>query len=409
MRTDDLHDVLERAAAPLERPDLARAALAGAHRVRVRRRGLAAVGATVALVSAVVVGTSLAGPRAVERPSPAPAPTDLPTTLAEAIPDEVVEPFWDVAGVGRLPLRESTLPETVEQPAAAPSLADAPVPAAALSLWGEGDTTYLLTPDGEWRSVAHPGPEPALATLSDDGTRLAMPGPAGLEVWDLPTGTPTTLPWPDDARLPVADLVVTLRWAADGEHVLVVGPRSSWWLGLDGSVESLPFPTNRYSADLYPTEDGRVVELAATLGGAGRAVVEWEGGRRVSALDAGFLASLDRAAVGGELIAAARGVGGYYTPRERSDWDGLVVFGRQDMRARAFLPIRDANAAYSDNGRLTVHGFLDEETVLAWVLPEGSEDWSLVAWHFSDGEMTRLAGGDAYARLTDVVPSLLER
>jgi hypothetical protein len=414
MRTDDLHEVLERAAAPVERPDLAGAALARAHRVRVRRHGIAAGGAAVAVVAAVVVGTSLTGAPSGRQPAPTGPPEGPPGAQTEAIPASVVQDFWDVPGVAELPLRDSVLPEQLEQPASAPALAGAPVPAAAVSLWGEGDTTYLLSPDGEWRTVPHPGPEPWLAELSDDGTRLAMPGPDGLEVWDVAAGTSTVLPWPADARLPVADLVVRLRWDPDGEHVLLIGPRGSWVLGLDGTVEERPYPVNRYGEDVYFDDDGRVVELATLPRQAGREVVVWDGSERVSRVDATPLESLDRAAVRGDLVAAVRGDGGWYSPREPSDWDGLVVFGRDDVTARAYLPIRDGASTYSDNGYLTVHGWLDDETVLAWVQPrvgqqEVGEEWYLVAWHYPSGELTRLSGGDGYARLTDVVPSLLGR
>jgi hypothetical protein len=413
MRTDDLHEVLERAAAPVDRPDLARTALAGAHRIRVRRRGLAAGGASVVVVTAVVVGTSLGGPRAAQQPTPAPAPTRVPITQSGAIPESVVQDFWDVPAVAGLPLRDSVLPEEVAQPPSAPDLADDPVPAAVLSLWGEGGVTYLLSPDGEWRSVPHPGPEPWLAELSDDGTRLAMPGDDGLHVWDVTGGSSRVLPWPDGTDLPVADLVVALQWAPDGGSVLLVGPRGSWSMGLDGTVERRPYPSDRYSADVYHDERGRVVELDTLPRQAGREVVVWDGSDRVSAVDATPLESLDRAAVRGDLVAAVRGDGGWYAPREPSDWDGLIVFGRDDATARAYLPIRDGASTYSDNGNLTVHGWLDDETVLAWVQPrvgrQVGEEWYLVAWHHPSGELTRVSGGDSYARLTDVVPSLLER
>jgi hypothetical protein len=413
MNTEQLHEVLDRAATTVPRPDLARAALAEAGRVRARRRGLAGTAVGVVVVAAAVVGTSLTGPRAGQEPTPAPPPEGPPGSQAAAIPESVVEDFWDVPGVGELPLRSSALPEEVEQPPNAPGLAGNPLPAAVLSVWGEGDTTYLLSPEGQWRSVPHPGPEPWLAELSDDGTRLAMPGGAGLEVWDVSAGTSTLLPWPEDADLPAADLVVALRWAPDGEHVLLVGPRGSWVLGLDGSVERRPYPTDRYSSDAYYDEQGRVVELASLPRQAGREIVVWEGTERVSTVDATPLESLDRAAVRGDLVAAVRGDGGWYTPREASDWDGLIVFGRDDATARAYLPIRDGASTYSDNGYLTVHGWLDDETVLAWVQPrvdrgQPGEDWWLVAWHFPSGEMTRLAGGDGYGRLTDVVPGLLD-
>lgn len=412
MRSDELHDVLERAAAPVERPDLARAALAGAHRVRVRRRGFAAGGATVVVVTAVVVGTSLTGPRAGERPSPAPAPTRVPTTQAEAIPDDVVQDFWNVKAVGQLPLRVSTLPETVEQPARAPALRDAPIPAAVLSLWGEGDVIHLLSPEGEWRSVPHPGPEPWLAPLSGDGTRLAMPGPSGLEVWDLAAGTSAALPWPDDARLPVTDLVSVVQWMPDGEQVLVVSGSRSWLMGEDGGVQELPLPTNRYNSEVFPADDGRVVELAYSTRGVGRSILEWEGPVQASSRDTTPLEAVQRGVVRGDLLAAVRGDGGWSSPRLTSDWDGLIVLSRTDLQARAYLPIRDDNAAYTDNGNLVVHGWLDDETVLAWVRPEAGnrligEEWWLVAWHYPSGEVTRLAGGNADARPTDVVPSLL--
>lgn len=409
----ELHQVLARAAEPVPLPDLARGALAEADRVRVRRRGIAAAGVAAAVVGAVVVSSTIGG-RTAGGPVPAPRPDDgpAPTVEGEAVPDSVVQDFWDVGGVGSLPLRDSALPEVIEPPRSAPGLAENPMPAAVLSMWGEGDITYLRSPDGEWRSVPHPGPEPSMAELSDDGGRLALPGADGLEVWDVAGGTSTTLAWPADATLPVADLVVALRWAPDSEHVLVIGPRRSWLMGLDGSVEERPYPSNRYSSDLYFAEDGRVVELAAVLGGAGRELVEWEGSERVSTLDATGLSSLDRAAVRGDLVAAVRGVGGYYTPREAADWDGLIAFGRRDATARAYLPIRDDNAAYSDNGRLTVRGWLDDETVLAWVLPEAGDrtdgdHWWLVAWHYPSGELTRLGGGGAYDRLSDVVPALV--
>lgn len=413
MNHDELTEILERAAAPVPRPDLAAGALLEARRVRRRRAGTGVVIAASMTVVAVVLGSALLGGSRATEPAPRPSQGKLPLTQSEAIPEDVVQDFWDVSAARSLPLRATVLPETIEPPSSAPDLAASPLPAAVLALWGEDDRTYLLSPDGDWRAVAHPGPDPSQAVLSDDGTRLAQTADEGLVVWTLRRGTSTTLPWPDGLRLPVSDFVSALRWTPDGEHLLVVSNRQSWLLGLSGRAEALPVPSNRYSGEVYPTEGGRVLEFAYDLPGTfGRELREWDGDSRVSALDSTPLESLNRGAVRGDLFAAVRGDGGWSAPRLSSDWDGLIVFGRDDLTARAYLPIRDDTAAYSQ-GALTVHGWLDDETVLVWVRPKADprqvgEDWWLVTWHHPTGELTRVAGGDGYARLIDVVPALVQ-
>ncbi len=80
----------------------------------------------------------------------------------------------------------------------------------------------------------------------------------------------------------------------------------------------------------------------------------------------------------------------------------------------AYAPIKDRNAVYSDNGVLTLLGFLDEDTLLMLVGPAAfhgndvEEARLLASWQFRTGEFQRISTGDADMRSIALAPKLVD-
>ena len=94
--------------------------------------------------------------------------------------------------------------------------------------------------------------------------------------------------------------------------------------------------------------------------------------------------------------------------------DGPLIKDARTGETVAYAPIRDRLAVYSDNSRLTVQGFLDEQTVLLLVAPTdfktmrlGNETWHLVGWDFRADTYQRLSSGGTRMRGIAVAPGLV--
>lgn len=134
-------------------------------------------------------------------------------------------------------------------------------------------------------------------------------------------------------------------------------------------------------------------------------VVTWEGDEAVN--EAPFPQC--------ERLTAAYGLVACTTGSLEFRRSGPVVVDPGTGEIVAYAPIADRNAVYSDNGRLTSLGFLDEDTVLLLAGPRdsttadpGPEAWYLVSWRFRDGTFQRIASGDAHMQSIAVAPSLVQ-
>ena len=414
-----LGDVLHRATEHVAVPGLAGEAWGRARRRRVRRRAAAASLTAAAVAAAVVVGTTVVrgGGDAVPAPQPT-APTSAPTEglmseQGQAIPDDVVQPFWDPRDAFDLPQRSSSVPRTITVPQGSPSIDGAPLGApAVLALVDGAGATHVLGADGSRRVLAGTSASRTPPTLSPDGTMLAQHTAAGLAVWRLLDGTATTLAYP--GAPPTAEEEWPIRWHPDGERVLVVRGRGGWSMGLDGSTEVMPYPSNRFNAELRYDETGVLVELAYDQPPyLRRQLVEWDGAQEVSRRDTEALEHLLGASVSGDWVVAVRQDGRYQHPRMRADYNGLIVLGRDDLVARAYVPIKDDAYLLTDQLYLSTQGFLDDETVLLEVTAVdraagGRGAWALVAWNFAEHRFDRVTSGPPGSDLTGVVPQLLE-
>lgn len=106
------------------------------------------------------------------------------------------------------------------------------------------------------------------------------------------------------------------------------------------------------------------------------------------------------------MVAPIGGLGG-------GAFAGPIVIDAGSGERVAYAPIRDVNSKYSDNGYLTVQGFLDPDTALLLVGPmrfgrmqQGEERWHLVAWQFRDGDFELLSSGDTRMRGIEVAVDL---
>lgn len=403
---EGLGEVLHRATDRIESPGMAGAALAGARRAR-RRRGVVAVAAVAASVLVVLGGVRLVGGTLGAEPDPAaptptdlPASTDAPTQPVPAPPDEpVVHPTWDPFTVVDAPLRDTVLPELLEPPDDAPAIEDDPVPAAVVAWPAAGRDVMLLGEDGRWRSV--PGTADALSgtfgdvvepALGHGGQKVAMSTDAGILVVEVATGARRTIPWPDPVA-PPWDTAPELRWAPLGNAagLAVLHWNETWLVELDGTAQkapySRPYGTGLAFEPVGPVVEKRWEELDLRV---------WDGAPHVARIT-----STVPFGYWGERLVFERGLmaltgGGNGLPGDA----GPMVVEAATGTVLGYAPIRDRSGAYSDNGRLTALGFLDDRTVLLLVGPMdfrtmelGEEAWHLVAWDFRDSEFERLTSG----------------
>ncbi|WP_121257041.1 TolB family protein [Nocardioides ferulae] len=375
----NLHEALDRATDAIEPPGLAAAALTEAHRRRVRTRGAASALGAVAAVAALIVSLQAVSgdPRTQERPAePASsgAADAVQAQVAPAIPRDRVQPIWDPRGAEGLPVVELGVPRVL------PVTAAGPVTRAVALLDGE-EGTLLVGTDGLQTSLDLPDGlgEQRTVVLSPDGQRVAAVGASGL-FWRAVDGGS----W-QRIEVPGVSLEASLSWAPDSESLVLVDHRTGVRVGLGtGEQEPLPFLRGHAAYALAP--DGAVVHGTDT-----REIVERRDGEVVRRTASGPLEGLVRPAVGGSAIAFARANLVVEESTRASDRDGLVVVDRDDFDTRAYLPVPDDHDYYVHADELRPVTWLDDETLLFTVLPQGAPKEYLVAWDVETGTLSRIA------------------
>jgi len=246
----------------------------------------------------------------------------------------------------------------------------------------------LLGTDGTWRLASVPRSQYLVFGVNDfarpanssDGTRVAVALEAGIRVIDATTGDERTIPWPPRFSAP-RDAPPSVVWQPGDDGFYVFDTVRTWMVALDGSHREAPFRSYAFGVDT----DGRVYQNAFRA----RRLVTWEGNEMV-----------DRSPfVQCERMVAAHGMVACTAGSLQSFRSGPVVVDPRTGKIIAYAPIKDRDSLYSDNGGLTVLGFLDESTVLMVVGPPAfhrngiDEERSLVSWQFRTGEFQRISTG----------------
>jgi hypothetical protein len=400
----NLTDVLSRSTDEIAAPGLEAATLTAARERTARRRTVgASVAAVVAVVATVTVG-SLVGGDGESLPAP---PVSSRTDASSVAADEAIGPTWDPRSVVDAPPHASVLSSELAPPDLPPNIQDDPMDVAVLAWPEAGADLKLLGIDGRWRCIgdtadladetAYPGwSGVAQPALSDDGTRVAMPGNDGILVVDVRTGEQETITWPGQLA-PPRDSPPLVEWLNDDHLVVREYPRA-WVVGLDEAARPAPF--GRPYEFAVDRDDGSVVEKRYDLND----ILRWRGNDVVGSAPVAYWG--ERLAAGHGLLAFTGGGGGL--PAD----GGPIVVDVASGELVAYRPVRDPNAYYSDNGHLTAVGFLDADTVLYLVGPParpatGGHRWHLVAWDLRTGEFRRLASGPEGMRSSDVAIGVL--
>lgn len=281
---------------------------------------------------------------------------------------------------------------------------DEPLPAVVVAWPEEGKDLRLLGRDGDWRSV--PGTSDAISgssttmvrpSISPDGRRVAISTDEGVLVIDATAAKQRVIPWPAEIAGPW-DTPLPLLWQPAGDGFLVVYGTQAWQMGLDGDARPAPY------GDRYPSlavdPQGAVYQYDHDW----RRLLTWDGDQRVD----------DSPTPQCERLVAANGLVACTTGSIDPSRSGPVVIDGESGRLLGYAPIQDENAGYSDNGRLTSVGFLDDDTVLLLVapmeLPSTEPDHvHLVAWQFRTGVFERIASGGPGMRTIVVAPTLVDQ
>ena len=399
MTEDTLHDVLTRATDAIESPDLAGTALTAARQRRTRHRAvLATVGSAIAVASVVAVIAIVDTNHEAPEPAPGvPTPTGLEQSQdqAPAISDEVVQPFWDPVAIEDAPYDGSTrLPPTLDPPAVVESLDASPIDVGVAAVVDDEEVA-IVGVDGSWRSVALPE-EPSSAgdtvALSQDGTVIAVTG--GSALWWRALGVPGWIrtEYPSGVSSP-RDYEPVIRFVKRDQVLLSLWPHA--WLVDLTSGEAQVLKYDAYTS--APDAAGTVVSFGVVRKrGFERVLQEWRGTVPVRSVGINDLESLTSPAVSETMIGAARGDGGWTGEPTESDWDGLIALDRETLETRAYLPIKGRGTGYADGGRLGAIAWLDDETLLARVVPDepaGSPQAPgyLFTWNVATGLVSRVS------------------
>lgn len=398
----DLRTVLEVATDEIKSPDLAGNALAAAGLRRARRRGALTATVAAALVAGVVLVPRVAGPSPDPVKEPATTPTPTPTPVDT---DPATQAVWDPRSIGEAPLRPTRVPAQLDlQDAQGPSVQEQPMSGIVAALRDES-SLRLLNTDGTWRTVSVTASQGVpfgvgdveRPSISSDGTRVAVATEAGIRVIDGTTGAEGVVAWPERFA-PPWDNPPNVEWRPGDDGFIVFDYRPPWLVGLDGSSREAPY---RRSFELAVDPVGPVYQNdfeTSTL-------LTWEGDEVVD--ESPFVQC--------ERMVARHGLVACTTGSLEFSRSGPVVVDADTGEVVAYAPIKDRRAAYSDNGGLTVLGFLDEDTLLMLVGPgaytahDVPGDRHLAAWQFRTGEFQRISTGDATdIRALAVAPELVE-
>lgn len=401
-----LHEVLSRASAGQDAPELVHRAVVTANRRLARRRGVLASAIVAATVAGIVLVPRLAGPSPESMMEPAvpagssapdaPGPSNAPDA------DPATQPVWDPKSIESAPLRPANLPERIDlQAAQGPTLDTQPMSGIVAAL-RDDSSLRLLDTDGTWRIVSLATSEGApfgvddvaRPSISSDGTRVAVATEAGIRVIDATTSTELTIPWPEEFA-PPRDSTPNVEWQPGNDGFIVFDIDQTRLVGLDGSSRRAPYRS--YALGIDP--EGPVYQNdfeADTL-------VTWEGDHVV---DKSPFIQCERMVAGYGMVACTAG-------SLQPSRSGPVVLNPESGELLAYAPIEDRDSIYSDNGGLTLLGFLDKNTLLMVVGPAAfngnhvAGERFLASWEFRSGEFERISTGDAGMRSLAVAPSLV--
>lgn len=404
MNETQLRDALEKASAHVETRQLAQGALEERGR-RLRRRRALVAGAIVLAVTLPSVFLSR------DEPSPDTVDTPTPAIRIDEIPDPQSQPVWDPFTVTTAPRRPSVLPERLAPPATAASIADDPLQDIVVAWPQEGRDLMLLDSAGDWRSVpgtatatAGSGDQVVWPSISPDGRRVAMATDAGILVVDA-TGNEEVLAWPTELEGPV-DRMPGVLWLPGDDGIVVLHWKQPWLMRFDGSAEATPYGGSYGTGVMVDPDDGTVRQRRWQRSD----LVEWNEDEAEDRVSLGGYG--ERFVTRFGLVAYTGGPPGQRQPAFRS---GPVVVDAASGEIVAYAPVKDPNSVYSDNGFLTVQGFLDPDTLLLLVGPmdfrtmeTGEEQWHLVAWDFRSGDFELITSGDSRMRGIEVAPALLD-
>ena len=401
----NLTAVLRRATDDIESPHLAVAALARARERQARLRASVAAGAAVAGVVAVIGITQSFDRDADDRPVDTVAPTTTPQPPAD---DRAIGARWDPLTVPAAPLRPSLLPADLAPPELPRNVDDDPMEAAVVAWPEAGHDLRLLGTDGRWRCIE--GTDDAVSgqaggvvrpALTADGTQVAMTTDEGILVVDLTTGAEDVVAWPEELA-PPWDTVPALEWLPVEDGFLVHHWPRTWIVELDGGARPAPYG-GRYDGGLAVADDGSVIEKRYDVSD----LRVWRDGTVDSTAQVPYWG--ERLAAGFGRVAFTGGGGGL--PGD----GGPVVIDTATGELVAYLPMRDPDAFYTDNGHLTALGFLDDRTAVLLVGPGGfgpgyesaKQTWHLVAWDLGTGGIERLTTGAEGMRMVEVAVEVL--
>lgn len=374
MKETELRSVLDRITDDLEPPGLAGAALAGAGRIRARRRGLLVSGAVVAVVVVVLVASRLvstdAGPRVPDpvAPStplaPSPEPSEFEPQAMGPLTGDMVRDTLDVEADypddEDLPLPESLQPSDAET-------SPQGYPAVVVVQTVDGTISYLGG-DGTWRAP-ETMPEGRLfpESLAGDGGALALRSESAMEVYSLFAGRAFSYD--------VAPVATTGLWANDevGLFYDVPGPGGETREHEAArSIDSVAFPQGEGLANI-------------AMDPRGNSLHEFVDDEYVVWSNFQDIGQVRRTEVLGDLqrpIAQEGAVAVVRTGLEDADptaADGVVVIGA-DLNPVALLPVVGV-----DMDEVVLHDFVDDHTLLLEV-----ED-RVVTWNHRTGELSDVA------------------
>lgn len=398
----ELHEVLSRASEDQDAPELVhRAAATANRRLARRRRGGMAAAVAAAVVAGVVLVPRLAGPS----PDTVQEPAFTPGSSAPAAPNAnpATQPVWDPLSIEAAPHRPTNLPERIDlQTAQGPALQAQPMSGIVAAL-RDDNSLRLLGTDGSWRTVSIASSQGASfgvddvtrPAISSDGTRVAVATKAGIRVVDGTTSTELTIPWPERFA-PPGDSPPNVEWQPGDDGFIIFDIDRTWLVELDGSSRAAPYRS--YALGIDP--DGPVYQNDFET----QTLVTWEGDQIA---DESPFIQCERMVAGYGMVACTAGSLQPYR-------SGPAVVNPATGEIVAYAPIKDRNAIYSDNGGLTLLGFLDENTLLMLVGPEAfhdndvTEERFLASWQFRTGEFERISTGDADMRSIAVTPMLVD-
>lgn len=400
MNAEQLREVLERAADPVPRPDLARTALVTATATRRKRTALTATAAAAVLVATVTVGVSLGGGETREGPvAPRPSPTSGSPGLFDATPPpiglDVIQPRWDPRDVSTLPTRNIGLPSSLTPPTEVEPLAGID---AGLGLVDDRQRLFVVDGSGAWAKLDYPEPpveqytDPAVLTV--DGSRVVFAGRTALWSHDVRGAAWQPVPYPDEFVALGGYGVQLVPDGPDGLWMSRGGRALTWYVDLaDGSVDRRDVALETAT---WAPERGLVRVGLTSRPDQNRYLTVGTPGADEEIWRTYVLAALTGLAADEASLAAARGVGGWSGNRGPAEQNGLIALRLDDLATRAYLPIPDPNYWYTDAGALSALSWLDGDTVLASVVPQdtgGSETGTryLFTWDVTTGELRLVA------------------